>query len=98
MQLDTRAYIFQLLSDVIFFYVFFIKMDSERKNKKQILYGIVLIPFTLVLNVNYDFSVYVVLMIMLYFISYKFTFAYKGINLLLFTGICLLFQFFLVMR
>lgn len=70
-------------------------MDSERKNKKQILYGIVLIPFTLVLNVNYDFSVYVVLMIMLYFISYKFTFAYKGINLLLFTGICLLFSVFL---
>ncbi|VDG25294.1 sensor histidine kinase [Lactiplantibacillus mudanjiangensis] len=90
MIVDTKAYIFQLVTDVILFLLFFSKVNNYRLGLKEKLISYGFIPVIALLIANFDFSAYVIYMLILYLMSRRKKFLdLKTINLLLFTGAAL---------
>jgi len=89
MQVDARAYIFQLFIDIVCFYMFYSWVDTQRISLKKRLLEVACIPIIFLLNIYLNFSVYLIYIVLLYVIRYQFKLNTKAINLLLFSGLCL---------
>jgi len=94
MQVETRAYIFQLFIDIVCFYGFYNWVDAQRISVKKRFFEIALIPIILLLNIYLNFSVYLIYIVILYVIRCQLQFNPKKINLLLFSGLGLLLASF----
>ncbi|WP_225425316.1 sensor histidine kinase [Lactiplantibacillus mudanjiangensis] len=88
--MDTRAYIFQLLIEIIFFYLFFLKISMDQQGTLNKWLGILCVPLIFILNINFGFIVYLIYIVLLYIINYRFKLVVKGLNLLLFSYLSLL--------
>jgi len=91
MQVDTKAYIFQLFTDLIFFYVFYNLIETHKMSSRTQAINVLITPIILCLNVLFDFSVYGLYIIVIYLVIYRFKFVLPAINRLLFSGISLIF-------
>lgn len=95
MQVDMRAYLFQMFLDIVFFYAFYKVIENYKTTIKIRIVEIALMPLIFWLDITSEFSAYLLYMIFLYVLSYRFKFVPRAINLLLFADICLVTSSFI---
>ncbi|AVK60957.1 hypothetical protein C5Z25_03930 [Lactobacillus sp. CBA3605] len=95
MQVDMRAYIFQMFTDIIILYAFSNRINNQQFSTGKKVMGYGLAPLILILNVQGDFSVYLLYMGLIYLINYQFHWVPRGVNLLLFAGDCIILASFI---
>jgi len=84
MSIDTRAYIFQMFTDIICWYTLFCTLNLPKLSVNKTLYGCMLIPIILIVYIYTDFSAFFVFSILLYFIFKSDILDLKLANLLLY--------------